>query len=125
MAKLKNSYNHLILANHRQLSCTQILINAKLLPNEILKVNLDNYSDNGSVGCFLKVNVNYSDDLHDLHLKEIKVTKGMLPEYQLQITEDNEISICKKGKFIPNQVKTNPNLHFKALKLCLKLGLKL
>ena len=125
MAKLKNSYNHLILANHRQLSCTWILINAKFLPSEILKVNLDNYSDNGSVGCFLKVNVNYSDDLHDLHLKEIKVTKEMLPEYQLQITEDNEISICKNGKFIPNQVKTKTNLYFKPLKFCLKLRLKL
>ena len=49
----------------------------------------------------------------------------MLSEYQLQITEDNEISICKNGKFIPNQVKAKINLHLKALKLCLKLGLKL
>ena len=63
--------------------------------------------------------------MHDLHLKEIKVTKETLPEYQLQITEDNEISICKNGKFIPNQVKTKTNLYFKALKLCLKLGLEL
>ena len=44
----------------------------QLLPTEISDwvnpkdFNLDNYSNNSPVGCFLEVDFNYPDELHDL-----------------------------------------------------------
>ena len=45
----------------------------QLLPTEILdqinakNVNLDNYSKNSPIACFLVVDIHYPDELHDLH----------------------------------------------------------
>ena len=60
------------------------------LPNEILdwvnpeKFILENYSDNVSIGCFLEVDIDYPDELHNFYndyplvAKKIKVTKKWL-----------------------------------------------
>ena len=37
----------------------------ELFPTEIL--DLENYSNNSPVGCFLEINLDYPDELHDLH----------------------------------------------------------
>ena len=59
----------------------------QLLPTEILKrvdpkyFNLDDYSNDSPIGCFLKVDLDYPDELHDLHSdcppagEKIEVTK--------------------------------------------------
>ena len=59
----------------------------QLLTFEILdwvdpeKFNLDNYSDDGSIGCFLEIDLDYLDELNDLHndyplaAEKIKVIK--------------------------------------------------
>ena len=94
--------------------------------------NLDNYSDDCSIGCFLEVDFNYLNDaIHDLHngylsaAEEIKVTKEMLPEYQLQFVKDDNFSLGKNKSLIPNLGnKGNHKLHYKNLKLYLKLGLQ-
>ena len=45
----------------------------QFLPTEILDwvnskdFNLGNYSDNSPIGCFLEVDLDYHDKLHDLH----------------------------------------------------------
>ena len=45
----------------------------QLLPTEILDwvnskdFNLDNYSNNSLIGCFLQVDPYYPDELHNLH----------------------------------------------------------
>ena len=31
------------------------------------KISLDNYCDDGPIGCFLEVDLYYLDELHDLH----------------------------------------------------------
>ena len=55
--------------------------------------NLDNYSNDSPIGCFLEVNFNYPDELHDLHngypltATKIEVTKKLLSDYQLQIIQ--------------------------------------
>ena len=57
--------------------------------------------DNSTIGCFLEVDLDYPDDLHDLHNdypsagKKIKLTEEMLSEYQLQIIEDNNFYLGK------------------------------
>ena len=84
----------------------------QLLQTEILvwvntkKINLYNYSDNGSVGFFLEVGVDYSDELHDLHCDypsppdKIKVTKKN--EYQFENIEENNFSLGKNEKLFLN-----------------------
>ena len=79
----------------------------QLLPTEILywvnskNFNLDNYFNNSPIGCFLEVDLDYPDELHDLHNdypllgEKIKVTKEMLFEYQLQTIENNNFPLVK------------------------------
>ena len=87
----------------------------QLLSTEILDwvdpkdFSLDNYSNNSPIGCFLKVDLGYVDELRDL-LKDfllagekIEVKKEMLSDYLLQIIEYNE--------FFLGQKKRIPNLH--------------
>lgn len=69
----------------------------QLLSTEVLdcvnlkSFHLDNYPDDGSIGCFLEIRLDYPNELHDLHndyplvTEKIKDTKEMLSEYQLQI----------------------------------------
>ena len=73
----------------------------QVLPLEILDsvdpkdFSLDYYSNDFSIGRFLEVDLDYPDELHDLHDDyifegvKIKVTEQMLPKYQLQIIEEN------------------------------------
>ena len=71
------------------------------------KIYPDNYSNNGSKEYFLKVNLEYPDELHDLHngylLSSEKISaKKILPKYQLQIIEKDEFSLGKNEKLSPN-----------------------
>ena len=70
------------------------------LPTEILDwvnpkiFNLENYSEDSLIGCFLEVDIGYPDELHDLHdhslaAVKMKVPKEILSNYQLQIIEDH------------------------------------
>ena len=49
----------------------------------------------------------------------------MLSEYQLQIIEENELSLGKNEKLIPNLGNKIYKLHYKNVKTCLKLVLGL
>ena len=74
-----------------------------------------------------EVDFDYPDELHNYPLagKKIKV-KEMLTKYQLQITEDNNFSLGKNKKLIPNLGnKRIYKFHYQNLKLCLNLGLQL
>lgn len=72
-----------------------------LLQTEILHwvnathFNLDNYSDDSSLGFFLEVDLDY------------KVTKEVLSEYQVEIIKENKFSLGKK-KLIPNLNNQKP-----------------
>ena len=70
---------------------------------------LENYSNNSSIGCFVEVNLDYSDELHDLcndyyYLpdEKIKTPNKMLSEYQLQIIEYINYSLGENKKLILN-----------------------
>ena len=82
----------------------------QLLQLEILdwldpkNLNLDNYPDDSPVGCLFEVDLDYLDELYDLHndypvaAEKIKALKEILFEYPLQIIEKNEFFIGKKRK---------------------------
>ena len=58
--------------------------------------------------------------------KKIKVTKEMLPKYQLQIIEYKNFAFGKSKKFIPNLVnKKKYKIHYQNFKIYLDLGLQL
>ena len=69
----------------------------QLLPTKVLdwvnpeSFNLDNYYIDIPLGCFVEVDLDYPDELHDLRNdyplegENIEVKKQMLPDYQLQI----------------------------------------
>ena len=104
----------------------------QLLPTEILDwvypkdFNPGNYSNNSPVGCFLEVDLDYPDELHDLQFaicmicnayplagETIEVTEKMLPHYQLKTVEDNNFSLDENKKLIPNLVnKRKHKLHY-------------
>ena len=86
----------------------------QLLPTEILywvnpkDFNLDNYSNDSPISCFLEVDLDYPDDLYDFHndyplaSEKIKVIEEILCEYQLQIIDDKNLSLGKNKNLIPN-----------------------
>ena len=69
----------------------------QLLPTEILDwvnpkyFNLDNYSNDSPIGCFLEVDLDYPD--YPLADEKIQVRKKMLSDNKLQIIEDNIFSL--------------------------------
>ena len=72
-------------------------------------LKLENYSNNSSIGCFLEVNLDYSDELHDLYNdyyslpgEKIKTQNKMLSECQLQIIEYINYSLGENKKLILN-----------------------
>ena len=63
--------------------------------------------DNSSRGCVLEVDLEYPKELQELHSyyplapDKLVIKKEMLPEYQLKITDDYNISIDNvKKKFL-------------------------
>ena len=108
----------------------------QLLPTEIhdwinpKDFNLDNYSNDCPIGHFLEFDFDYADKLHDLHNdyplagEKIELTKEVMSDYQLQITENNIFFLVKK-KLIPNLGNKKYKLCYQNLKLYLCLGLRL
>ena len=108
------------------------------LPTEILDwadpkdFNLDNYLNDSPIGFFLEIELDYPDELHDLHndyplsIEQLEVSKEMQSNYQLQVTEDNNFSLGNNKKLIPNLGnKLKYKLRYQNLKLYLSLGLKI
>ena len=105
----------------------------QLLPTEILdwvnpkEFNLDNYSNDSPIGCFLGVDLYYPDELHDLHNdyplagEKIEVKKEIFSNYQIQITEHNNISLGKNKKLLPNLENNRKyKLHYQNMKILFK-----
>ena len=103
-----------------------------LSQNKIKKTNLDKYTDNSDKGLILEVDLEYPQDLHNLHNdfplgpEKIKVDKNMLSDYCKQIADKFNISSGLVHKLIPTlNNKEKYVLHYRNLKLYLSLGLKL
>ena len=66
---------------------------------EINKIDLANYKKNGKKGLILEVDLEYPQELHNLHNdypvapEKIKVSNGMLSEYCKKIAKNYSISI--------------------------------
>ena len=103
-----------------------------LSPKQIEKINLGKYTENSNKGMILEVDLEYPQELHDLHndyplaAEKLCMTKNMLSPYCKQILEKFNITIGQVKKLIPTLAdKQKYVLHYRNLQLYLDLGLKL
>ena len=97
---------------------------------EIKKINLRKYKADGKNGLILEVDLEYPQELHDLHNPvcpaKVKVSNDMLSGYCKKIAEKYNISIGLVSKLIPTlKDKKEYVLHYHNLQLYLDLGLKI
>ena len=96
------------------------------------EVNLSKYNDESEKGLILEVDLEYPEELHDLHNdyplapEKIKVTEGMLSPYCREIAEKFGVKIGLVEKLVPTLFnKERYVLHYRNLQLYMSLGLKL
>ena len=99
---------------------------------EISKIDVGKYKANGKKGLILEVDLEYPQELHDMHNdypvcpEKVKVSKNMLSAYCKKIAEKYNISIGLVSKLIPTlRDKKEYVLHYRNLQLYLDLGLKI
>ena len=99
---------------------------------EIKRIDLGKYKADGKKGFILEVDLEYPQELHDLHNdyplapEKTKVSSGMLSEYCKKIADKYNISIGLVNKLIPTlREKEGYVLHYRNLQLYLDLGLKI
>ena len=103
-----------------------------LSQKQIEKTNLSKYTENSKKGLILEVDLEYPQELHDLHNdyplgpEKVKVTDEMLSNYCEKIQKKFNISTGLVHKLIPTlNNKQKYVLHYRNLQLYLDLGLKL
>ena len=103
-----------------------------LSQNQIKKTNLSKYTENSEKGLILEVDLEYPQELHDLHNdyplgpEKVKVAENMLSDYCKEIAKQFNISAGLVPKLIPTlNDKEKYVLHYRNLQLYLNLGLKL
>ena len=99
---------------------------------EISKVDLGKYKADGKKGLILEIDLEYPQELHDIHNdypvapEKVKVSKDLLSAYCKMITEKYNISVGLVNKLIPTlRDKKEYVLHYRNLQLYLDLGLKI
>ena len=100
--------------------------------NQINKLDLSKYNDESKKGLILEVDLEYPQELHDLHndyplaAEQVKVAKDMLSDYCQEIVAKFNIQTGLVRKLIPTlSNKEKYVLHYRNLQLYLSLGLKL
>ena len=103
-----------------------------LSQKQIEKTNLGKYTENSKKGLILEVDLEYPQELHDLHNdyplgpEKIKVAKDMLSDYCKKIADKFNILSGLVHKLIPTlNDKEKYILHYRNLQSYLSLGLKL
>ena len=99
---------------------------------EISKIDLGRYKADGKKGLILEVDLEYPQELHDIHNdypvapEKVKVSNIMLSAYCKKIAEKYNISIGPVSKLIPTlRDKKEYVLHYHNLQLYLDLSLKI
>ena len=99
---------------------------------EINRIDLGKYKADGKKGLISEVDLEYPQELHDLHNayplapEKTKVSSGMLSQYCKKIADKYKISIGLVNKLIPTlRDKKEYVLHYRNLQLYLDLGLKI
>ena len=92
---------------------------------------MNKYTSNSSKGCVLEVDLEYPEELRELHngyplAPEKKIKREILPEYQLKISDLYNILTGNVKTLVPKFFdKEKYVLHYENLQLYLREGLKL
>ena len=96
------------------------------------KFDIMSISDKSPIGYFLEVDLEYSEELHELHNdfplgpEKLTVSTDMLSKYCKKIGDKYEIKVGDVKILIPNLGnKTNYVVYYRNLQLYLSLGMKL
>ena len=96
------------------------------------EVDLSKYNDESEKGLILEVDLEYPEELHNLHndyplaSEKIKVTEDMLSPYCREIAEKFGVKVGLVKKLVPTlSNKERYVLHYRNLQLYMSLGLKL
>ena len=99
---------------------------------EISKIDLGKYKADGKKGLILEVDLEYPQELHDIHNdypvapEKVKVSNNMLSTYYKKIAKKYNISIGLVSKLIPTlRDRKEYVLHYRNLQLYLDLRLKI
>ena len=99
---------------------------------QINNIDLTKYKEDGKKGLILEVDLEYPEELHDLHndyplgAEKVRVTENMLSEYCKNIAKKYNISTGLVNKLIPTlSNKEKYVLHYRNLQLYTDLGLKI
>ena len=87
-----------------------------------------NIKSNSSTGYILEVDLEYPQELHDIHNdyplapEKINIPKEWLSKYCLKIANAHNITTATVKKLVPNLMnKNNYVIHYKNLQQCLEL----
>ena len=96
------------------------------------KFDIMSINDKSPIGYFLEVDLEYPDELHELHNgfplapEKFAVSNDMLSNYCKKIADKYEIKVGDVKKLIPNLGnKTNYAVNYRNIELYLSLGMKL
>ena len=97
-----------------------------------IEQKLMNIKSNSSTGYILEVDLEYPQELHDIHNdyplapEKIKIPKEWLSDYCLKIANVHNITTGTNKKLVTNLMnKNNYLIHYRNLQQCLELGMKL
>ena len=103
-----------------------------LSEKEINKFNLNSISENSEIGYILEVDLEYCEELHDLHNdyplcpEKLEITSGMLSNDCGDIAIKYGIKVGAVKKLVPNLGdKAKHRVHYKNFQYYLPLGIKL
>ena len=103
-----------------------------LAENEIAQLNVETYPSEGIKGLILEVDIDYPDELHDLHsdyplaVDKLCITKDMLSPYATDFLENHSFKYSNQTRLTSNLfAKHNYVVHIKNLQFYLEHGLKL
>ena len=104
----------------------------KLIITLLCIVSIDSISENSSIGYILECDLEYPEELHDLHNdyplcpEKIKISSHMLSRYCNDIANKYGIKVGGVKKLIPNlSNKVRYVVHYRNLQYYLSLGIKL
>ena len=103
-----------------------------LSEQEIANLDITTVPDDAETGYFLEVDLEYPKELHELHNdyplapEKMQISPEMLSPYQQALKEELGYKPAKVEKLVPNLWnKTKYVIHYRNLKQCRSLGLKL
>ena len=98
----------------------------------INRFDIDSINEKSDTGYFLEVDLEYPDELHELHNdyplapEKLAIPSDMLSKYCKEIADKYKIKVGDVKKLIPNLGnKTKYVLHYRNLQLYLSLGMRL